>query len=219
MRRIRFEKTGNAVWISHLDLMRTMQRAFRRAGLLLQHTQGYHPRAYVAMALPLPVGTASHCELMEFELAEGPADTAALPALLNPALPAGIRCLEGYDGGEKLRELAYLRARVTLEYDRGVPDGAEAAITALLSGPSLVVEKKSKAGPVEQDIRPMLREWTLTRPDGGTLALEAVVCAQNPSLNPDLLAAAVARHLPAMAPDFAATERLAFYNGSGAVFR
>ena len=43
MPRILFEKKGNAVWISHLDLMRLFQRAFKRAGLPLTHTQGFNP--------------------------------------------------------------------------------------------------------------------------------------------------------------------------------
>ena len=45
MHRIRFEKTGRAVWMSHLDLMRLMQRAFRRAGVVLHHSQGFTPHA------------------------------------------------------------------------------------------------------------------------------------------------------------------------------
>ena len=43
MRRILFEKTGNAIYISHLDLMRLFQRAFKRGGLNLKHTQGFSP--------------------------------------------------------------------------------------------------------------------------------------------------------------------------------
>ena len=38
--RILFSKTGTARYISHLDLMRTMQRVFIRAGLALKHTEG-----------------------------------------------------------------------------------------------------------------------------------------------------------------------------------
>ena len=68
MHRIRFEKTGRAVWMSHLDLMRLMQRAFRRAGVVLHHSQGFTPHAYVSMLLPLSVGMESVCELMEYEL-------------------------------------------------------------------------------------------------------------------------------------------------------
>ena len=53
MPRALFEKTGNAVWISHLDLMRVFQRAFKRCGLHLKHTQGFNPRPSVSIALPL----------------------------------------------------------------------------------------------------------------------------------------------------------------------
>ena len=49
MPRIRFEKVGNAVWISHLDLMRVFQRAFRRGGILIRHSQGFTPRAHVSV--------------------------------------------------------------------------------------------------------------------------------------------------------------------------
>ena len=56
MPRALFEKTGNAVWMSHLDLMRLLQRAFKRAGLHLKHTQGFNPRPSVSIALPMSVG-------------------------------------------------------------------------------------------------------------------------------------------------------------------
>ena len=52
MPRLLFEKTGSAVWISHLDLMRLFQRAFKRADLPLKHTQGFNPRPSVSIALP-----------------------------------------------------------------------------------------------------------------------------------------------------------------------
>ena len=56
MNRLLFEKTGDAVYLSHLDLMRIFQRAFRRADILIWHSQGFSPRAYVSIALPLSVG-------------------------------------------------------------------------------------------------------------------------------------------------------------------
>ena len=219
MRRMRFEKTGNGIWISHLDLMRVFQRAFRRAGLLIKHTQGFNPHAFVSMALPLSVGTASRCEILEFDLPDDSVALDALPALLNAKLPDGIRCLEAYEGGKKLRELAFLQVQVELEYDSGVPEGAKEAIEGLFAGESLLVEKKSKNGMVEQDIRPMIRAMAVSERDPNTLVLDARICAQNPSLNPDLLAKAIAVHLPQMAPDFAKSTRLEVYDRDGAVFR
>ena len=103
MSRLLFEKTGESIYISHLDLMRVFQRAFRRAGLLLRHSQGFTPRAIVSIALPLALGTESRCELLDFELQEAGTVT---PEQLNAVLPAGIRVLEVYEMGRKLKELS-----------------------------------------------------------------------------------------------------------------
>ena len=97
MNRLLFEKTGDAVYLSHLDLMRIFQRAFRRADILIWHSQGFSPRAYVSIALPLSVGVESRCEILDFEIEDGSADLAKLPELLNRTMPAGIRVLRAYE--------------------------------------------------------------------------------------------------------------------------
>ena len=66
MNRLLFEKAGDAVYLSHLDLMRVFQRAFRRADIMIWHSQGFSPRAYVSIALPLPVGSESCCEIKKW---------------------------------------------------------------------------------------------------------------------------------------------------------
>ena len=76
--RLRFEKTDRAIYISHLDLMRTMQRAFNRAGYALKYSEGFNPRPQISIALPLSVGMGSVCEIMDFTLKEDP-DLAELP--------------------------------------------------------------------------------------------------------------------------------------------
>ena len=50
---------------------------------------------------------------------------------LNDALVEGVRVLQVYEGERKLKHLALLRCRLTLEYDRGIPEGAEETIDAL----------------------------------------------------------------------------------------
>ena len=93
MPRLLFEKTGNAIWISHLDLMRLFQRAFKRAGLPLTHTQGYNPRPSVSIALPLSVGVESVCELLDFDLDGADDSCEEMMQRLNPALVEGVRVL------------------------------------------------------------------------------------------------------------------------------
>ena len=120
MPRLLFEKTGNAIWISHLDLMRVFQRAFRRGGILIRHSQGFTPRAHVSIALPLPVGVESVCELLDFDLAEGVSiPLEEIPARLNATLPAGLQVRTVWPDGQKLRNLTHLDAVLTLEYDQG----------------------------------------------------------------------------------------------------
>ena len=218
MNRLLFEKTGDAVWISHLDLMRVFQRAFRRAGLLLHHTEGFNQRAYVSLALPLSVGTASGCEILDYAL-DTPCGPDELRQRLNAALPSGIRVLEVYESPRKLKELVYLHAAVTLEYDGGVPAGAEEALTALFARETLPVEKTSKKGVSEVDLIPMLRRLTVRRLSGQELELDAVVTAQNPSLNPMQLPVAIARYAPELMPDFAKCRRLEVLDAAENPFR
>lgn len=218
MSRLRFEKSGDAVWISHLDLMRVFQRAFRRAGFLLRHTGGFNQHAYVSLALPLSVGTESRCEILDFELDE-PFRPSELRTRLNDALPAGVRVLEVYEGGQKLKFLTHLYAEVFLEYDAGIPAGTQAALGKLFSRESLPVEKKTKKGVGTVDLKPMIRHLEIRQADGHTLVLDAVVCAQNPSMNPMQLVTAIETHAPAWKPDFAKCRRLEVLTAEGETFR
>lgn len=219
MPRILFEKTGTAIWISHLDLMRLFQRAFKRAGLPLTHTRGFNPRPSVSIALPLSVGIESRCELLDFELEGAGVSCAEIRQRLNQALIAGVRVLDVYEDGKKIRELALLRCRLRLEYDAGIPSGAEAAVVRLFERPSLPVEKKGKNGVVEQDILPMIRRLSVSSEQDGVLTICSLVQCQNPSLNPMQLAAAIERYLPEYKPDFVTCSREEIYTVDETIFR
>ena len=215
MPRLLFEKTGDSVWISHLDLMRVFQRAFRRAGLLLKHSQGFTPRAIVSIALPLSVGVESVCELLDYELVEGEATA----ELLNEKLPAGIRVLEIVENGRKIKELTHLRAMIAMEYDRGIPENLVERLDAFYSQESLIIKKHSRKGETETNILPMLCEKKIRSVDEHLVEMEVLVCAQNPSLNPQLLVNALELYAPEMAPDHAVIKRLEIYDSEGKVFR
>jgi len=219
MARLLFEKLGKAVWISHLDLMRLFQRAFKRSGLLLKHTQGYNPRPSVSIALPLSVGVESQCELLDFDLDGQALSCQEIRERLNGALVSGIRVLDVYENGRKLRDLALLRCRITLHYDAPLADATLDAIGELFQREQLTVVKKGKNGPVEQDIIPMIRSLRVSRLDGHRAAVEAVICCQNPSLNPMQLVAAVEELIPECKPDHAVCRRMELLDGSENVFR
>ena len=219
MPRLLFEKKGRSVWISHLDLMRVFQRAFKRAGLPLTHTQGFNPRPSVSIALPLSVGVESCCELLDFDL-DG--DNVAYDEIcdrLNKALTEGVRVLQVYDNGQKIKYLTILHCKVILEYDRPISDEAQDEIAALFKQEKLVLPKKTKNGIQDQDIIPMIKEIGVNRGDGQVFELDCRICCQNPTLNPTQLPLAVATFLPDLAPDFSYCQRLEVYDSNGQVFR
>ena len=215
MRRMLFEKTGTAIWMSHLDTMRLMQRAFRRAGVLLHHSQGFTPHAYVSLPLPLSVGMESLCEIMEYEIDEELNITAEG---MNKVMPAGVRVLAVYESSVKAKHITYLQAELRLFYENGMPENAANDIAALLSGETLMVEKRSKRGIEETDIRLLIRNCELVHGEK-ELKLICTVCAQNPSLNPQLIVTAIETHLPRHKPDYFRCKRLEIFDEEGKVFR
>ena len=219
MYRLLFEKKGNAVWISHLDLMRLFQRAFKRAGLQLTHTQGYNPRPSVSIALPLSVGVESCCELLDFDLDSDPVAPAELCSRLNETLVDGIRIQRVYTNGRKLRDLALLRSCLTFEYDRGIPDGAESVLKELFNRPSVIVPKRTKNGMQDQDLIPMIRNVSIQRISDREVAVDLLACCQNPTLNPMQMIAAVNMYAAEVAPDFARCSRMEIYDAQENVFR
>ena len=216
--RLIFTKEGRAVYISHLDLLRTFQRVFLRQGLVLRHSQGFHPHPIISFALPLPVGQASGCEVLDFEVNED-MDGTGLPEALNRFMPEGIRATDCYVPVRTVGELAKLRCKVEFLYDSGTPADAAEKIRTLLSGESVVIQKRTKRKAMaDVDIRPLLHSLEIAETPG-LLTLEAVVSAQNPGLNPALLAAAVEKHLPEISPDFVRVLRLELLDGAGKRWR
>lgn len=215
MLRMLFEKTGKAIWMSHLDTMRLMQRAFRRAGVILHHSQGFTPHAYVSMLLPLSVGVESVCEIMEYEL---DSELRLTPAEMNAVLPEGVRVLRVYESARKAKELTHLQAELTLQYDGGVPTNAAKEIVSLLCGEKLLVEKRTKRGMEETDICPLLKSCEIISEERA-LRLRCVVCAQNPALNPLLLVTAIERYAPDCKPSFAKCRRMEVLDADGNIFR
>lgn len=218
--RLRFSKNGRARYISHLDLMRTFQRAFLRAGIAIRHTEGFNPHAYVSIPLPLSVGFSSQCEILEFGLPER-VEKEAVPERLNRVLPEGITVYECYDAERPFKALCYVNYIVTLEYDAGTPVGAENDIRALLSRDSLVVNKKSKkakTGQVQVDLIPLIKKVDYEgRRD--IIVLDTVLRAQNPGLNPSLLVSAIYSHCPEAAPNYVCYHRKNILDSYGKPYR
>ena len=170
--RIRFGCGGALRYVSHLDLMRVWERACKRAGLPLTHSQGFTPRPKIALAAPLPVGVTSEAELLDIVLYR-PVDVAEASAALELQLPEDLQLRQIESAPLRQPSLQSLvRAaeyKVTLEETRGCASLRQ-AITDLLARGEI---------PWEQDRGGKIRRYDLRRL---ILALELSSCAEQTAI-------------------------------------
>ena len=168
--RFRFSKRGRAAYLSHLDVMRTFQRAFIRSGIRVRHSEGFNPHPKMSIALPLQLGYESDCELLDASVLEGPED---MVVALNAALPEGIRVLGAGEPGRPVREIAWTEWSL-----RFVDDDSAREAERILSMPRLPIEKKTKRGLAMLDIAPHIE--VLSR-EGKELKM--LLSAESPTIN------------------------------------
>lgn len=220
MRRVRllFSKKGKAKYLSHLDLMRTFQRVFLRAGLALRHTEGFNPHPYMNFALPLSLGIESVCELVDFDLTDH-TELTLLPEIINKRMPEGIEALKAYEPEKKFTEIKWQEVEGLFVYDKGIKERAAEDLMGLFGKKELIISKKSKKGYADTDIAPLVHHISMINKSREELTIHCVLAAQNPSLNPENLITAIHTHLPEYAPDFASFRREDVYDVNHRRFR
>lgn len=141
--RLIFSKTGSARFISHLDMMRTMQRIFRRAKLPVWYTQGYNPRAYLMFPLPLPLGMESDMEILDLSLTENP-EYEDVPERINAYAPEGLRFIKAYKPIMKPDEIASAGYEILLASDDS-SENLKAQFCDFLSLDRIEIRKRAKS--------------------------------------------------------------------------
>jgi len=181
--RLRFTKLGKVRFISHRDVARAFERAFRIEQLPLAFTEGFSPRPKVSFGLALSVGHESEAEYLDVELTEA-IDVAALSERLTAALPEGmpatgaVRLIERAPAlQESITEVQY---RVATIDGRGRPvpeDVLDAAASGALASDALTVARVRKGKESVDDIRPAIRSIEIDH-DGDTPVLELTLLTQ-----------------------------------------
>lgn len=161
-----FEKNESVRWLGHLDILRTFERAIRRAGLPVAFTTGFNPRERIAFASALSTGVTAGAEPAVLEMTD-PVAPATLQTELNATLPPGIRivaCQEIPDAGSRDLLNRYSQA----EYEvvcACAPDTdaaeVEKAIQTLLAQPRWEVVRAREGRSKSLDIRPYVSALSL----------------------------------------------------------
>lgn len=191
--RVRFTKHGPVRFISHRDVARAFERAFRILQLPLAFTEGFAPRPRVSFGLALSVGYESEAEYLDVALAE-PIRLDRTGSELSGALPAGID-VTGVgvlnDRAPALQEaVTSARYRVTVAGGAGTEDLAE-TVTAALDRPDLPAVRVRKGREITEDVKPAVRHLELA--DRNVLDLE--VATQPRGVRPGEVVAALDRDL------------------------
>lgn len=157
-----FEKTKELSYTSHLDVQRTLQRAFRRADLPLAFSKGFNPHPKLSFATALATGYTSAGEWLEVEL-DGEITPEAFLSRVNAALPVGMRFVSAFVAGDGFGTLSKMlvaaKYLVTLYTDAPVTfEEIDAAVKAIMDSDEVIVEKKTKSGIKPANIRPEILE-------------------------------------------------------------
>ncbi len=155
--RITFSKAGAMQYVGHLDLHRAWERTFRRSGLSLEYSQGFHPQPHINLACALPVGFTSDCELMDAWLAGDPSLT-EIDSALRQALPPGIEVLrlEVIDPHAPALQTSVSSTIYLIIFLDDVPD-MDARLQRIMSADHLPRTRRDR----QYDLRPLIEEAEL----------------------------------------------------------
>jgi radical SAM-linked protein len=178
--RLSFRKTGTMVYLSHLDLLRTMNRALKRARVPLRMSQGFSPHPEIAFGPALALGVESRAEYLDFN-ATSPVDPGATLEALTATLPADL----GVDALVPVAPLApslsaaiggavyTIEAPIEVEAEREIlrlEDGrplsipeAGRAFEALLASPEAHVVRRRKDREVRVEVRGSILQLDVQR--------------------------------------------------------
>lgn len=159
--RFMFTKLGSSAYLSHLDLIRALPRAFRRAGLPLFYTSGYHPKADMTFAPALSLGVMSLGEIVDVKLTCGGDPSTWLDAL-SAGAPDGLRFVSARALGPGDAAVSKLidTAEYALAIPRSVMTEAEmhARATAAMAAETLPLVRMIDGIGKKVDVRKFLRD-------------------------------------------------------------
>ena len=159
--RVTFSKTGQASYLSHLELARLFMRAARRAGLHMVFSKGFHPMPRISFSAALPVGTGSIHETVNLDL-YGIIPPMKLKGELNLQLPEDIRITLVEDISNLKKEaLIESHYRITLE---GI-EADRACLESFINSHSFPIIKTTKGVEREVDARCLVKSIGFAGPD------------------------------------------------------
>ena len=162
--RFKFRKVGRLQYISHLDLVRTMNKIVVRSHLPLYYTEGFNPKPKMVFAAPLSIGTESYTEFLDLRLRDIVDPKLAMEAL-NANMTDEMQVIEAYYPETKFTEMKWLSYEMEI-FTSGASTALAEKCNDILNGDTLEVLKSTKSGEKTVDIKPLVRSASAVYSDG-----------------------------------------------------
>lgn len=219
---IKFTKEADIKFISHLDLMRTIQRIVRRAELPVEYSKGFNPHMAVAIAQPLSVGVYSEGDYMDLNLAED-MDVNSVVEILNEFSARGIKFLEAskspviHNVKRLPPAMALLdAANYTIKIKYNDISKTEEQVNNLMAQNEIITIKKTKKGEKEADIKPLIKDFKCWTKDDCLVVNATISCGSRENLSADLLAKVIKQNTTNVQDDaFVEIKRVEMYAYKG----
>ncbi len=191
--RVKYKKEDEMIFISHLDLQRLLQRAFRRAKINLSYSEGFNPHPKMSYGNALALGVESQGEYVDIEI-EDDIEVKEFLERINEQLPDGIKFVKGQEIDPKTPSLSSIivYGEYIFNIDLEVPLSKEFVKSRVLNfvkSKEIIVTKKNKKGKkVEVDIRPMIRNFDLVSLDDNRVTfVSTIATGSKANLNINIL--------------------------------
>ena len=191
--RVKYKKEDEMIFISHLDLQRLLQRAFRRAKINLSYSEGFNPHPKMSYGNALALGVESQGEYVDIEI-EDDIEVKEFLERINEQLPDGIKFVKGQEIDPKTPSLSSIivYGECIFNIDLEVPLSKEFVKSRVLNfvkSKEIIITKKNKKGKkVEVDIRPMIRNFDLVSLDDNRVTfVSTIATGSKANLNINIL--------------------------------
>lgn len=186
--RIRFSKTGQAKYISHLDTNRVFSRAFARSKINLYYTEGFNPHPYMSFSLPLSLGVESLCENVDIRILDDISNE-EIKERMNESLPVGIRVVDVYDDFMDSSKIVFSDYVYKFEFIDN--ETALERIKSVLEADEIMAQKKGKKGKrrilKETNIKEFIDKYNISIRDDQIVLNIRLLAGPEKNLNPSLL--------------------------------
>ncbi len=197
--RIKFSKKGNLMYISHLDLSKTMQRIMVRADIDIWYSEGFNPQPRVVFAVPLPVGVESDCEYLDIKI-NSQMELNEIKERISKNFPEEMKVLDVYVPEVKFKNIAYIDYTIKINSPK-ITSNTASDIDNLFKTECNVTKITKSGSEKTLNICEFINSLKVEYKDG-EIVINTVLCADSEKyLNPELLIEGVRKNLDILTSD------------------